>query len=592
MRLAWRAPIVVATGFAAALLCSGPVHAGSISRDIGGDETITADASSATERSVIDLEVRTDDPGPGSNRFRIWTVSVKGPRTRVFGAGEDGQGCSGGGVGKDLSIGTCRVPVPFTRSSFPIFSLVGPLHAATEVFLPRAVPGARANDKTTISTGDKNDIVHGDAAPGALSIGLDAGDDVYLSGLTRDPLPAAVEAELTDENIPAGGVSVGGGPGNDRLTGAVGKTVSTEVLDGGAGNDRITEAEVAFGGVGDDVIRRGERCEGGEGSDSLTDVTIANGGAGSDQITNTDVAGRADGGAGDDTIIAQRTFGIIGGTGNDRISVGRALADSFSRLPPKISGNTGNDSVTLGAEPFATSSVLDGGLGSDFLSFASRTTKVSVTVDGEANDGQNGERLNVIGFDRFRLGSGDDFYFSFIDAGNDQVDGGPGADRILPGDGPDLLIGGTGRDTLNGGAGNDIFQAQDGEQDSITCGSGTDNVTADLADAPNGRITACETVRTSPRGEPMPAEIARRAVRQQGALSLTLRCTRRKPACAGTVAVRGGGASGRAEFTLAAGTSQAVRVPFDGSVAKGVTATLTERGRRGTRRSTTVLRVS
>lgn len=574
-----------------ALLFADGADAGSIGRDIGGNETITADVSDATVRSRIDLEARTDDPGPGSSRFRVWSVTVTGPPKGTLGRGDDGQGCSASGFGSDVSFGSCRRPLPFAPSTFPVFHFVGPLHAPTEVFLPRALPGARANDRALISTGDKNDIVHGDAAPGPVLIGLDAGADVYESGLTRDPFPAAVQDQLAAEGIPPGGVSVGGGPGDDQLNGAVGSTGNTEVLSGGSGDDRIIDADQAIGGEGNDDIRRSVRADGGEGLDTLTDVVLATGGASGDHITNTAVTGRADGGPGEDTITARQSFGIVGGPDDDQITAGKLVRDGFDPLPPTIRGDGGDDRVTLGPERLPVPSIVNGGTGADLLVLSARSRDLSITVDGEPNDGEDGEGLNVIGFDQFRLGSGDDFFFSFRDAGNDQVDGGAGADRILPGDGPDLLIGGPGRDTLNGGAGNDIFLAQDGERDAITCASGTDTVTADLADAPDGTITGCEQVRTSPRGEPLAAGIARRATRGKGVVLLSLRCPGRRPACRGTVAVRRAGRTlGRAGFAVPSGKTDVVGVPVGASAARtGLSATLTERGRRGTRRSTTLL---
>ena len=95
-----------------------------------------------------------------------------------------------------------------------------------------------------------------------------------------------------------------------------------------------------------------------------------------------------------------------------------------------------------------------------------------------------------------RLRSGD---------GADHLDGGAGNDNVDGGFGDDVLVGGPGRDTISGDLaggdcgplwckypyGNDTIQARDGEVDSITCGAGTDSVSADPQDvvAPD-----CETV--------------------------------------------------------------------------------------------------
>ncbi len=42
-------------------------------------ESTAAEMFISTFYGVIDLEARTDDPGPGFNRFRVWSVTVTGP---------------------------------------------------------------------------------------------------------------------------------------------------------------------------------------------------------------------------------------------------------------------------------------------------------------------------------------------------------------------------------------------------------------------------------------------------------------------------------------------------------------------------------
>ena len=106
-----------------------------------------------------------------------------------------------------------------------------------------------------------------------------------------------------------------------------------------------------------------------------------------------------------------------------------------------------------------------------------------------------------------RLRSGD---------GEDHLDGGAGNDNVDGGFGDDVLVGGPGRDTISGDLaggdcgplwckypyGNDTIQARDGEVDSITCGAGTDSVSADPQDvvAPD-----CETVARGAAGGSGPA---------------------------------------------------------------------------------------
>jgi Ca2+-binding RTX toxin-like protein len=67
--------------------------------------------------------------------------------------------------------------------------------------------------------------------------------------------------------------------------------------------------------------------------------------------------------------------------------------------------------------------------------------------------------------------------------GNDVLNGAKGNDTIFGGNGKDKITGGPGKDKLYGGTGNDTIHARDGSKDTIDCGSGIDDVTADKADA-------------------------------------------------------------------------------------------------------------
>ena len=66
--------------------------------------------------------------------------------------------------------------------------------------------------------------------------------------------------------------------------------------------------------------------------------------------------------------------------------------------------------------------------------------------------------------------------------GADVLNGGKGNDILNGGAGADILIGGPGLDILRGSAGNDTVRAQDGQRDTIDCGTGRDIVYADRAD--------------------------------------------------------------------------------------------------------------
>ena len=174
------------------------------------------------------------------------------------------------------------------------------------------------------------------------------------------------------------------------------------------------------------------------------------------------------------------------------------------------------------------SDVIDGGPGADSLTDyhsgdPALAPPITITLDGIADDGREGERDDIRSVESFDVSSvgrfvGDDaantFYApevgrgGFVDgrggddtlvAGDaaDEVLGGTGADAISGGMGDDRLVGGPGPDVISGdrparcneyhcdiagGYGNDTIDARDGERDLIACGEGTDTVLADPVD--------------------------------------------------------------------------------------------------------------
>jgi hypothetical protein len=129
-------------------------------------------------------------------------------------------------------------------------------------------------------------------------------------------------------------------------------------------------------------------------------------------------------------------------------------------------------------------------------------------------------------------------------AGNDNIDGGPGND---------ILTGGPGFDKFSGDAGNDRLRARDGEVDNPLsfCGSGTDSLDIDLADAafaalafgvlvPAFATSSCENVTVGAINEGPNASISRRsvAVGEDGRAKVRLNCPASLPApCAGTLRI-------------------------------------------------------
>jgi Ca2+-binding RTX toxin-like protein len=205
---------------------------------------------------------------------------------------------------------------------------------------------------------------------------------------------------------------------------------------------------------------------------------------------------------------------IIGTPGNDVIS-----ADAGNDL---VLGLDGNDTVCLGTGD----DLFDGGAGDDTMvadaapdgadtfvgdsgfpdtvTYAARTTPVTVTLDGSANDGAAGERDNI-GSDVAQIigGSGGDVIDASAGKVQTTVFGGPGNDTLTTNfnavggagddtlklvnsgsgslfgnDGDDMLFGGPVRDNLGGGNGNDRIFAGGGE-DEVFGGPGDDFLVGD-----------------------------------------------------------------------------------------------------------------
>jgi hypothetical protein len=257
------------------------------------------------------------------------------------------------------------------------------------------------------------------------------------------------------------------GAGDDDVSGGFAR----DVLAGGSGDDEViagTGQDRLFGGDGNDRFIVSNRFNPPVGAPGET----FHGGSGNDLIRGGDGADVLLGGAGNDD--------MGGGFGDDRLV-----------------GGPGGDEMS------------GGGGGGDVLDYSSRTSAVSVTDDGVANDGVPGEGDNVLpasggtvhGTEIVQSGSGDDTIAMtgarvrlFGNDGNDQItiDGGPGA--AFGGLGADALVisGAPGR--LRGGAGDDSLTSADASVDHDGCGPGDDDVTADASDVVSG---TCENTTIS-----------------------------------------------------------------------------------------------
>jgi hypothetical protein len=212
------------------------------------------------------------------------------------------------------------------------------------------------------------------------------------------------------------------------------------------------------------------------------------GGDQADNLNSFWAAARIEGGDGDDQIDAGSQNDILLGGAGDEIWI------KGDDGPDQIDGGPGSDRLYPGDGTDADD--VRGGPGTDEVTYQdnSDTAPVSVTLDDVANDGRPGALGNVHSdVEDIMGGGGDDFLQGDVD--NNHIRG----DRpSFMQDGDDILDGGLGRDILDGGDGNDEIRARDGVADDVLCGPGTDTAIVDTIDL----VTDCETVDASAELEP------------------------------------------------------------------------------------------
>ena len=363
--------------------------------------------------------------------------------------------------------------------------------------------GGGATD--TMEGGDGNDtyyvniasdvVTENDADP--VSGGIDLVNVIFNGSYT---LAANVE------NLRLQGAGAANGTGNS-LDNLIYAGTGNNLIDGAGGNDTLSYlyafAGIAVdlrvltlqftGGSGSDTLANIEHLEGSNFADSLTGDALANrlfGLLGNDALTGGDGADTLDGGGGNDT--------MYGGTGNDTYRVDATgdvctendpaggidlvassasvytLGANFENLRLIATGNCNGIGNGLDNTIYAGSgnNVMNGGAGSDTVSYAFATSGVSVTL--ALVSAQN------------TLGSGTDTLASIESLfGSNFADGLTGnvhANVLSGGTGNDTLDGGGGADTLVGGAGDDNY-AIDSVADVVTeaAAGGIDTVYSSLA---------------------------------------------------------------------------------------------------------------
>jgi|GEM_PF-842518 len=265
------------------------------------------------------------------------------------------------------------------------------------------------------------------ASTDGRSVSIDALANIGYA--LRAPGQTTSGNDFVDQKVASGAVTVddtGGGDdillsgyGADHLYGRGG----WDWLDGGAGDDYLD------GGDQNDVLL------GGAGRDKLM------GGGGDDYLA---------GGDGDDYVIGWTTAdaGLFGGAGNDTL-VGGGGSDS-------LFGEDGDDTFIIDPDGGGTMDWIDGGAGSDTLSFERLTGGVGVDMTWTASRSDAPDAKTIYGdiYRNIENLTGTDY--------NDHFIGDDNANILKGGAGNDILAGRMGDDILEGGAGADELAGFEG----------------------------------------------------------------------------------------------------------------------------------
>lgn len=264
------------------------------------------------------------------------------------------------------------------------------------------------------------------------------------------PLPDSLFGGAADDEISGVG-------GDDTLLGFGG----ADVLRGGFGNDRL--AAYDFGKTDD---RARDTLLGNAGNDFL-------------QIGTFDVA---DGGIGDDTVLATGTPTVVnGGDGRDTLRLGGDtkgdISDARVRGFERLEGSSRDGYSKLSAAQFGAFAEIGAAAGETAVHFQIAGKGSSVLHFDPVL-----ERAYIIGghsTESLTLAPGTRTALIYT--------GGWANSLVVGGDGNDQLSGGVGNDTLRGGAGDDIIEdSSDNNADLLFGASGNDLLTSGARDTVHG----------------------------------------------------------------------------------------------------------
>jgi hypothetical protein len=162
---------------------------------------------------------------------------------------------------------------------------------------------------------------------------------------------------------------------------------------------------------------------------------------------------------------------IVGGEANDQLDAGGGHDQIRAGGGDDVLMDGDRSDGPPGTEPQQDD--LDGGAGTDTVSYFGRSAPVSVDLAGRSG-GERDESDRVDNVESVTGGDGDDQLRG--DGGANVLFGGAGDDLLAGRRGDDTLVGFRGADELSGDAGSDVLDG--GSQlDRVACGPGQDEVT-------------------------------------------------------------------------------------------------------------------
>jgi Ca2+-binding RTX toxin-like protein len=283
-------------------------------------------------------------------------------------------------------------------------------------------------------------------------------DGITASGPGCNPQGTGVGCDVKGTKVE---VHVALGDGNDEILPQYDPArLVPATINGGPGNDILSvfgPAPTALdfsGGTGTDAIDYFSRTN---APYSFTEDALFNDGLGHDRIHN-DVEAWVGGDGNDRFVLTARKQHVVFGAGGDDTMVSGPGPDEFD-------GGYGGDPSGVDSPS------------NDTVTYAGRTTGVTVTLDGLPDDGAPGEGDEILPTVEHVVGTA----FADTLVGPAHVpDGRPYT--LEGGGGDDVLSGGTGTDFIDAGSGNDTVIALGGGTDGVKCGPGNDVLVADTSD--------------------------------------------------------------------------------------------------------------